>query len=146
MDVRDALPHAHRATLGWTVSVINWPSTVASIVNFVRPVAVNFITLSVYFVGFSSQHDATIGMLWRIFLLREFRRKFWEKHQKLCLLTTFHNLEVYWHCAHAIYQYRAVDRRHVQHSIIMNVTWRRFDQSAKQLIVGHTTNVNNDAK
>ena len=25
------------------------------------------------------------------------------------------------------------------HSIMLNVTWRRFDQSAKQLIVGHTT-------
>ena len=27
----------------------------------------------------------------------------------------------------------------VQHSIMMNVTGRRFDQSAKQLLVGHTT-------
>ena len=27
----------------------------------------------------------------------------------------------------------------VQHSIMTNVTWRRFDQSAKQLVVGHTT-------
>jgi len=32
-----------------------------------------------------------------------------------------------------------VDRRHVQHSIVTNVTWRRFDQSAKQLVVGRTT-------
>ena len=38
-----------------------------------------------------------------------------------------------------ISQYRTVDRRHVQHSIMMNVTWQRFDQPAKQLIVGHTT-------
>ena len=29
----------------------------------------------------------------------------------------------------------------VDHSIMINVTWRRFDQSAKQLIVGHTTNL-----
>jgi len=35
-------------------------------------------------------------------------------------------------------QYRTVDRRHVQHSIMVNVTWQRFDQSAKQLIAGHT--------
>jgi len=27
----------------------------------------------------------------------------------------------------------------VDHSIMINVTWRHFDQSAKQLIVGHTT-------
>ena len=27
----------------------------------------------------------------------------------------------------------------VQQSIMVNVTWRRFDQSAKQLIVGRTT-------
>ena len=27
-----------------------------------------------------------------------------------------------------------------EHMIMLNVTWRRFDQSAKQLIVGHTTN------
>jgi len=27
----------------------------------------------------------------------------------------------------------------VQHSIMMNVTWRRFDQFAMQLTVGHTT-------
>ena len=27
----------------------------------------------------------------------------------------------------------------VDHSIMLNVTWRHFDQSAKQLIVGHTT-------
>ena len=39
-------------------------------------------------------------------------------------------------------QYRTVDRRYVQHSIIMNVTWQRFDQSAKQLIAGHTTREN----
>ena len=29
----------------------------------------------------------------------------------------------------------------VDHSIMINVTWRHFDQSAKQLIVGHTTNL-----
>ena len=28
----------------------------------------------------------------------------------------------------------------VDHSIMINVTWRHFDQSGKQLIVGHTTN------
>ena len=28
----------------------------------------------------------------------------------------------------------------VQHSIMVNITWRRFGQSAKQLKVGHTTN------
>jgi len=26
--------------------------------------------------------------------------------------------------------------------MMVNITWRRFDQSAKQLIVGHTTNDN----
>ena len=26
-----------------------------------------------------------------------------------------------------------------EHSIMLNVTWRRFDQSAKQLVVGHAT-------
>ena len=26
-----------------------------------------------------------------------------------------------------------------EHMIMLNVTWRRFDQSAKQLVVGHTT-------
>jgi len=31
------------------------------------------------------------------------------------------------------------DRRYLQHSIMMNVTWQRFDQSEKPLIVGHTT-------
>jgi len=29
----------------------------------------------------------------------------------------------------------------VQHSIMMNAMWQRFDQSAKQLIVGHTTKI-----
>jgi len=29
----------------------------------------------------------------------------------------------------------------VDHSIMINVTWRHLDQSAKQLIVGHTTNI-----
>ena len=27
----------------------------------------------------------------------------------------------------------------VDHSIMLNITWRRFDQSAKQLVVGHAT-------
>ena len=39
-------------------------------------------------------------------------------------------------------QYRTVDHRYVQHLIMMNITWWRFDQSAKQLVVGHTTNSN----
>ena len=39
-------------------------------------------------------------------------------------------------------QYRMVDRRHVYHSIMMNVTWQHFDQSAEQLIVCYTTNEN----
>ena len=30
----------------------------------------------------------------------------------------------------------------IHHSIMMNVTWRHFDQSAKQLIVGHMTKGN----
>ena len=30
-------------------------------------------------------------------------------------------------------------RWHGEHSIMLNVTWRRFDQSAKQLVVGHAT-------
>ena len=45
--------------------------------------------------------------------------------------------------ASAILQYYTIDRWHVQHSIMVNVTWRHFDQSAKQLaqlIVGHATN------
>jgi len=29
----------------------------------------------------------------------------------------------------------------VDHSIMIKVTWRHFDESAKQLIVGHTTNL-----
>jgi len=28
-----------------------------------------------------------------------------------------------------------------EHSIMLNVTWRRFDQSAKQLVVGHATKI-----
>jgi len=32
-----------------------------------------------------------------------------------------------------------IGRNDSGHSIMMNVTWQRFDQSAKQLIVGHTT-------
>jgi len=39
-------------------------------------------------------------------------------------------------------QYCMVDRRHVYHSIMMNVTWQNFDQSAEQLIVCYTTNEN----
>jgi len=39
-------------------------------------------------------------------------------------------------------QYCMVDRRHVYHSIMMNVTWQHFDQSAEQLIVCYTTNEN----
>jgi len=37
--------------------------------------------------------------------------------------------------------YRMIHGRpwRVHHSTMMNVTWRHFDQSAKQLIVGHTT-------
>jgi len=45
--------------------------------------------------------------------------------------------------ASAILQYYTIDRWHVQHSVMVNVTWRHFDQSAKQLaqlIVGHATN------
>ena len=34
----------------------------------------------------------------------------------------------------------------VDHSIVINVTWRRFDQSAKQLIVGHTTIKHDDPR
>ena len=33
---------------------------------------------------------------------------------------------------------------HVHHSIMMNVTWWHFDQSSRQLIVGHTTRQNVD--
>ena len=33
------------------------------------------------------------------------------------------------------------DRQHIQHSIMLNITWRHFDQSAKQLVVGHATMV-----
>jgi len=36
-------------------------------------------------------------------------------------------------------QYCTVDRRHVPRSIMTNVMWQHFDQSAKQLISGHTT-------
>ena len=31
-------------------------------------------------------------------------------------------------------QYRTVNRRHIQHSIMMNITWQCFDQSAKLVI------------
>jgi len=36
---------------------------------------------------------------------------------------------------------RTDDREAVNIWLMLNVTWRRFDQSAKQLIVGHTTMV-----
>jgi len=39
----------------------------------------------------------------------------------------------------ATLQCRTVDRRHVDHSLMMNVTWQRMDQTAKRLAVGHAT-------
>jgi len=44
MDMRDVLHHAHCVVDKWTVSVINWPSTAASIVSLVQPMTVQFIT------------------------------------------------------------------------------------------------------
>ena len=63
--------HAHRAIYRqrWTLSVTNWPSTVASTVNLVRPTTlpttVHFITLC---FELSIQHLATIGVTWQFFL------------------------------------------------------------------------------
>jgi len=50
-----------------------------------------------------------------------------------------------WHCNvaqscdSATLQCCTVNRRHVHHSIMLTVTWQRFDQSAKWLTVGHAT-------
>jgi len=41
---------------------------------------------------------------------------------------------------HVTVQHCNVALQRVHYSITMNVTWRRFDQSAKRLTLGHTTN------
>jgi len=47
---------------------------------------------------------------------------------------------VTWSRDNATLQCYTVDCQHVHYSIMMNVTWQRFDQSVKQLTVGHATN------
>ena len=62
-------------------------------------------------------------------------------HRMLTLIS-YANLQCIdaWSCHSSnIQTWWTVDRRRVQQSIMTNVTWRRFDQSAKQLTVGHTT-------
>jgi len=44
-------------------------------------------------------------------------------------------------CDHASLQYHIVYCRHVHHSIMMNITWLRFDESGKQLTLGHMTTI-----
>ena len=44
-------------------------------------------------------------------------------------------------CDHASFQYHIVYCRHVHHSIMMNITWWCFDESRKQLTLGHMTTI-----
>ena len=60
-------------------SVINWSSTVASVVNFVRPTTVQFIAQQYTFIRPRWQHAATIYMPWRNFLSTQFAAKFQSK-------------------------------------------------------------------
>ena len=62
-------------------------------------------------------------------------------HRMLTLIS-YANLQCIgaWSCHSSnIQTWWTVHRRRVLRSIMTNVTWRRFDQSAKQLTVGHTT-------
>jgi len=58
----------------------------------------------------------------------------------LDILRLWHSGNDAWSRDPVTFQCCTVDRRHVHHSIMANVTWQRFGQSAKLLAVGHTTN------
>jgi len=61
----------------------------------------------------------------------------WEYYQNCCMLCcVWQSANRY---AHRYEQFLNLCLLSV-YSIMINVTWRHFDQSAKQLIVGHTTN------
>jgi len=64
-------------------------------------------------------------------------------HRRLMVISSNNSqwCMVTWSCNICMWylQYRTVNCRHVQHSIMTNVTLQRVDQSVKQLIDGHTT-------
>jgi len=65
----------------------------------------------------------TTALLW-------IHRMIWYVHQSIGHVTVQH-------CSHVTVQlFWILHRSTVHHSIMTNVTWRRFDQSVKQLIVG----------